>query len=91
MLLEKIGTAAMLEMTAEECIELAHVCLKAARIIRGDNPTDDNMSLVMDHMHEEIADVQICIDELRPVHEEVEKWKERKIERMKERLSGENE
>lgn len=35
----QIGEAALLEQLAEECAELAHVALKMARIIRGENPT----------------------------------------------------
>ena len=31
MLQEVIGTPAMLEQTAEECVELAHACMKLAR------------------------------------------------------------
>ena len=37
MLHEIIGTPAMLEQTAEECIEMAHACLKLARYMRGEN------------------------------------------------------
>lgn len=89
MLVEKIGTAATLEQTAEECIELAHACLKMARIIRGENPTNASLDKVVDHINEEIADVFICIDEINPVQEEVQRWKDYKINRMRERLEGE--
>lgn len=34
-----IGKPALLELTAEECVELAHACLKLARVIRQENPT----------------------------------------------------
>ena len=37
MLHEIIGTPAMLEQTAEECVEMAHACLKMARYMRGEN------------------------------------------------------
>ena len=37
MLQEVIGTPAMLEQTAEECVELAHACMKLARYLRGEN------------------------------------------------------
>lgn len=37
MLNEKNGTPAMLEQTAEECLELGLSCLKLARMLRGEN------------------------------------------------------
>ena len=39
MMIEAIGSAAMLEQLAEESAELAQAALKAARILRDDNPT----------------------------------------------------
>ena len=41
-ILERVSTPVLLEQTAEECVELAHVLLKYARYLRGENPTDDN-------------------------------------------------
>ena len=42
MLIEKIGIPAMLEQTAEECVELAHACLKLARYYRNENKVYGN-------------------------------------------------
>ena len=39
MMIEAIGSAAMLEQLAEESAELAQAALKAARILRDDNLT----------------------------------------------------
>ena len=64
MLHEVIGTPAMLEQTAEECIELAHACLKLARYIRGENDTHKDINDIYDNLSEELADVNICVDEL---------------------------
>ena len=65
MLIEKIGKPAMLEQTAEECVELAHACLKLARYYRDENKvygkTEEEL---LDNIAEEIADVNICICEM---------------------------
>ena len=65
-LVDKIGLPAMLEMMAEESVELAHACQKAARLNRGENPAPGRtMDELMDHVEEEMADVYICLRELR--------------------------
>ena len=65
MLLEKIGKPAMLEQTAEECVELAHACLKLARYYRGENKVyGKTEEKLLDNLAEEMADVGICIDEI---------------------------
>lgn len=64
MLIEKIGIPAMLEQTAEECAELAQACLKMARYLRNENPTPKRLDDIKDHLCEEIADVNLCLDEL---------------------------
>ena len=38
-IVDRIGKPALPEQTAEECAELAHVCLKEARRLRGENPS----------------------------------------------------
>lgn len=59
-----IGKPALLELTAEECVELAHACLKLARVIRQENPTPVTSDEAIANVEEEIADIDICIDEL---------------------------
>lgn len=59
-----IGKPALLEQTAEECVELAHACLKLARKIRGVNPTPKTEQDCVDALVEEIADVSICLDQI---------------------------
>lgn len=61
--IEEIGDAAMLEMLAEECAELAHAALKFARYNRGENPTPKTYMQCLDAFTEEIADVQLIIDQ----------------------------
>ena len=64
MLIEFIGEAAMLEQAAEELAECAQACLKLARYKRGENPTYKSAESIYDNLHEEIADVHICFNEL---------------------------
>ena len=93
MLVERIGTAAMLEQTAEECAELSQACLKASRLLRGENPVYKDKREIIANLHEEIADLYICLDELQ--HSEiirekkVNAWVIRKLARMVERMGAE--
>lgn len=59
-ILERVSTPVLLEQTAEECVELAHVLLKYARYLRGENPTDDNEYDIVSKLTEETADVALC-------------------------------
>lgn len=59
-----ITEAALLELCAEECNELAHACLKLARKIRDENPTPVSEIYAKMDVIEEIADVELCIDVL---------------------------
>lgn len=60
----QIGEAALLEQLAEECVELAHVALKMARIIREENPTPKTLDETLPNLIEEVADVSLCLDVL---------------------------
>ena len=90
MLQEVIGTPAMLEQTAEECVELAHACLKLARYLRGENKVYKTKEEIYSNLSEEIADVYICIDELLEAgiisQESIDSNIMTKSERMKTRL-----
>lgn len=90
MLTERIGKAAMLEQTAEELCELAQACLKTARDIRGENDTHKRKCEIIDNLHEEMADVDICFSELIESGivdtDYVGKWRENKLNRMMVRL-----
>lgn len=68
---EKIGAPAMVDLCAEEAIELAeastkfaHACLKLARKMRGENPTPKIMEEIVANLNEECADVLYCINKL---------------------------
>ena len=90
MLQEVIGTPAMLEQTAEECVELAHACLKLARYLRGENKVYKTKEEIYSNLSEEIADVYICIDELLEAgiisQESIDSNIMSKLERMRKRL-----
>ena len=90
MLQEVIGTPAMLEQTAEECVELAHACLKLARYLRGENKVYKTKEEIYSNLSEEIADVYISIDELLQAgvisHESIDSNIMTKLERMRKRL-----
>ena len=90
MLQEVIGTPAMLEQTAEECIELAHACMKLARYLRSENKVYKTKEEIYSNLSEEIADVYICIDELLEAgvisQESIDSDIMTKLERMRKRL-----
>lgn len=93
MLIENIGKAAMLEQTAEELTECAQACLKMARYIREENPTYKPFEEIWNNLHEEIADVHICFNELEQGEIVCEKHVlehiQAKVKRMLRRLSSE--
>ena len=60
-----IGLPALLEQTAEECAELGKACLKLSRKLRGENTTPLTKDEILDNLNEEIADISLCIEELR--------------------------
>lgn len=64
MMIEKIGSAAMLEQLAEESTELAQAALKMARILRRENPTPADPMKVKQNLNEEFTDVCQCACEL---------------------------
>ena len=90
MLQEVIGTPAMLEQTAEECVELAHACMKLARYLRGENKVYKTKEEIYSNLSEEIADVYICIGELLEAgvisQESIDSNIMTKLERMRKRL-----
>ena len=63
-ILKEIGQPAMLEQLAEECAELGQAALKLARVMRGENPTPKTQMQCLDALTEEIADVELVIDQL---------------------------
>lgn len=58
---KKIGLPAACEQLAEENAELAQAGLKLARKVRCENPTPKTMEDIKAQLHEEAADVLVCI------------------------------
>lgn len=56
---EALGLPALLEGLAEEAAELAQVALKAARILRGENPTPADYTKTGKALVEEYTDLRI--------------------------------
>ena len=78
---------ALLGQLAEECTELAHVCLKGVRYIEGDNPTPMSYDEFLAHLNEEMADVELCmkmitISDRQLIEETMRKKEERWLERL---------
>lgn len=75
------GTANQIEMIVEECAELIMAVqkVKRAKVINRE---------VMDNFYEEVADVEILIEQARMMFEskEIDKHKDYKLERLKKRL-----
>ncbi len=87
MMLDAIGIPATLEQTAEECAELAHACLKLARVLRSENPTPVTEVEAVGNLREELADVQICIDELSSLYSFYGYMLDKKL-RLQERMNA---
>ena len=89
-----IGDAAMYEQLAEECMELAHACLKKARKLRGDNFTPKTFEEIDENLKEELADVTLCMTVVNVMAFEdlleIEDRENYKIDRWYERVCGEN-
>jgi hypothetical protein len=81
-----IGEPALLEQLAEEATELAQAALKAARILRNENPTPMTLAQARDSITEEFTDVIHVSMELRlsPDDAQMQRKDERWIGRIKE-------
>ena len=82
-------------MLIEEMAELAQAINKLYRSTGTHGyPTDDGVTKTIANLHEEIADVEICLEQLTHLlhcRATVDAWKEKKVERQLERMEKENE
>ena len=60
-ILGKIGMCEVMAQLAEEAAELAQAALKYRRAVTGENPTPVSAEEAMEHLREEIADVETCL------------------------------
>lgn len=83
----------LLAGVAEEASELAQAALKLRRVLNGENPTPVSVQEAMLAFDEEIADVELCLeqvalkdcDRIRDIrNRKLARW----IERLKDRESG---
>ena len=80
----------LLAMLAEECAELAQAALKLRRVIDGTNPTPVSYHLAMKRLHEEVADVNLCIDQIHCLDDDkLEEIRKTKLARWLTRLMEE--
>ncbi len=58
---EKVGIGEIMAQLAEEAAELSQAALKYRRAITGTNPTPTTAEEALEHLREEIADVDLCL------------------------------
>lgn len=80
------GGISQSDMMVEECAELIQALNKFKRA-KG----DENLSKCWDNILEEIADVEIMLNQMKVLFnrdgKEIQKWKEIKLERLKKRIT----
>lgn len=86
-----LETPAQYEQLAEECVELAHACLKLARIFRGENPTPADVVDVGEKIYEEVADVLLHMKVIGLEEANLQARQLRKLERWYQRLKEKGE
>ena len=89
----RLNDAVLYEQLAEEAAELAQAALKAARIMRGENPTPIKWDEARDNVIEECVDVAICENVLKipTIHSLYSKKLKRWYERLTEAEKNEKE
>lgn len=63
-IVSQIGIPALLEQSAEECLELGHILLKLSRKLRKENPTPVTVEDLKEGLTEEAGDVVNCLEAL---------------------------
>lgn len=58
---EQLSQEELLCQLAEEASELAQAALKLRRVYDGSNPTPVSLADALERLHEEIADVRLCL------------------------------
>lgn len=89
-IVEKYGEEYMLRQLAEECAELTQAALKVIRARKNETPM--RIDEAMEHLMEELADVEVMMDGVRTgVLDAQQRWtiveiESRKKNRMRERM-----
>lgn len=88
---ENVSSATLYEQLSEELIELAHACLKYARILRGESPSPVEKGEALKSISEEYTDVSLMMDITEVFILEDQYIYEKKLKRFYERLmEGDN-
>lgn len=80
------GNESQVDMAIEEMSELTKALLKYRRALKGN--TDISVSKAHSDILEEIADVEIMLDQMKIIYGEPICERKHKIDRLKERLDG---
>ncbi len=84
---EKLSVAELLAGLAEECCELAQAALKLRRVFDGTNPTPQTEERAIEHLWEEIADVNLYLAQIDFPLVEISEIMQTKQKRWIERLT----
>lgn len=84
--IETYGNESQVDMAIEEMSELTKALLKYRRALKGN--TDISVSKAHSDILEEIADVEIMLDQMKIIYGEPICERKHKIDRLKERLDG---
>ena len=84
--LEHYGVRAQVDMILEEMAELSKALLKLRRAQKFREP---GQRLLMEDVAEEIADVQIVLDQMKLLFPGWETWMQKKLQRLEERIEKE--
>ena len=81
----------LLAMLTEEAAELAQAALKLRRALEGQNPTPVGVKDAMANLDEEIADVELCLEQIALKDcDRIREIRNRKLARWLERLEESN-
>lgn len=89
---EHYGYDSQSHMLIEEMAELAQAINKLYRAQGNGQPTDIDIKEALDHIHEEIADVEVCLDQIKWLlgcEADVGRWKAIKVARQLKRIKKE--
>ena len=81
-----IPVAERLAQVSEECAELIQACLKLIRVFSETNPAAITEEQAFENLYEEVADVQLCLEQLSLPWSYIDEIKRKKEKRWVERL-----
>jgi len=82
----KVNLTELLTGLAEECCELGKAALKLHRVFTGVNPTPVTEEVAIDKFEEEVADVELYLEQIEYSRQHVDEIKAKKKARWEARL-----